>query len=472
MAKKRTISRSTAQSNGGSPTAQLESARDVEDILVALAILAWQVRPAEDGSACPPEQVPSPRSLAEWLPRCPMDALTKATALHKPLLGQFAWVPEAVTLDDKRLYLESAITCNQGHRHAHRLTKLHQQWLSSRERGVHPWFPVVQAWQRRPIVVRPNLANDPVLASKAAALDRDQSMLYAPRSVSRKDKFASLFAAARHVDATGQLSLGFGKDVRVLSPALPLFLYDNSGIHKAEKGTGREANLALRIFVESILSVPYDVRGSGLVELVITWRELETMLFGEGRKPRPNEYLPRLYEAANALESPEARVPWEDPVTGKGGLRRVVSVRDIPRRGKLDDEVRILVDLPPGCQEGPLVTDRDKLRRWGKTSAAVYRLKLNLYWRWFFPGQTRFPVGRGKRRVWMQSQEPEAYGDPVTDAELVSLCFPAASGFSGATLRDLKRRARGAIDRLIQHGEARLVEGRILPPAPSGQCEE
>ena len=72
-------------------------------------------------------------------------------------------------------------------------------------------------------------------------------------------------------------------------------------------------------------------------------------LYPGPRKPRPNEYWPRLMRAVEALDTMDARIPWHDPETGRSGLRRVVSVGDIPRGpGALDDVVRMVVDLPPG----------------------------------------------------------------------------------------------------------------------------
>ena len=70
--------------------------------------------------------------------------------------------------------------------------------------------------------------------------------------------------------------------------------------------------------------------------------------------------MPRLEAAVNALDSPAARIPWEDPVTRRGGLRRVVSVTDIPRGpGKLDDVLTLTVHLPPGTGAGPSKTNQD-----------------------------------------------------------------------------------------------------------------
>ena len=69
----------------------------------------------------------------------------------------------------------------------------------------------------------------------------------------------------------------------------------------------------------------------------ITLRELLERLY-PGRRPSPAEYWPRLMAAVEALDLMDARIPWEDPVTGLGGLRRVVSIGDIPRGpGALDE---------------------------------------------------------------------------------------------------------------------------------------
>ena len=74
-----------------------------------------------------------------------------------------------------------------------------------------------------------------------------------------------------------------------------------------------------------------------------------------------------------ALDSMDARIPWQDPNTGRGGLRRVVSVGDIPRGpDALDDVVRMVVDLPPGSGPGPLVTPTLGVRGAAK-SAPAYR---------------------------------------------------------------------------------------------------
>ena len=164
---------------------------------------------------------------------------------------------------------------------------------------------------------------------------------------------------------------------------------------------GPAAPLPLRLFVEAVLAVPMDSRTSHTpVSMRVTLREMLAWPYPNPRKPRPNEYWPRLLAAFEALESPAARIPWYALETGQGGLRRIVNISDIPRGpGNMDDLTSIIVDLPPGSGNGPQVSDN--LRYWGVKSAAGYRALLNLAYRWFEPGRTHSPVGQGRRRRWV-----------------------------------------------------------------------
>ena len=57
-----------------------------------------------------------------------------------------------------------------------------------------------------------------------------------------------------------------------------------------------------------------------------TAKQPDKQLYPGPRRPRPNECWPRLMRAAAALDTMDARIPWHDPTTGRGGLRRVVSL--------------------------------------------------------------------------------------------------------------------------------------------------
>ena len=268
-----------------------------------------------------------------------------------------------------------------------------------------------------------------------------------------------LFTPAAHaVERSGEgLKFpGFGLERTRITPALPLALYDLGGGPSMERGHG--APLALRLWVESILAVGLTDRANPWpTVLEIPLRDLLRKLYPSARRPRPNEYWPRLMQAVEILDS--TRIPWEDPETGKGGLQRIVNVSSIPRGpGKLDDAVRIIVDLPPGSGKGPVVSPH--LARYGVRSAPLYRGLLNLAYQWFDPGRTRFPVRGGKH--WLQVEDPERY-PTITNDLLIELFYPTSSQ---KARRNLASRARKDLDRLVKDGEARIVKGRLIPPRP------
>ena len=75
--------------------------------------------------------------------------------------------------------------------------------------------------------------------------------------------------------------------------------------------------------------------------LEITLRDLLARLYPGPRKPRPNEYWPRLDKARPTDQHHESGSPFEDPATGKTGARSVVLVSGFPRGpGCLDEAVR------------------------------------------------------------------------------------------------------------------------------------
>ena len=239
-------------------------------------------------------------------------------------------------------------------------------------------------------------------------------------------------------------------------------LYDlGLGAVHAEKSTG--APLALRIFVESILAVSrQDRRGEGPVVISMTLRDLLNRLYPGPRRPKPREYWPRLMKASETLDSTEARIPWYDPDIGRGGLRRVVSLVDIPRGpGALDDLVSIVVDLPPGSENGPQVSDN--LGLWGLRHRREYRTLLNLPYWWHIPGQTVHPVGRradGKGRHWQRATAPDRY-PAMSDDELVDIVFPTSGR---ARVSNLVGEARQVLKNLERAGELRIIEDKVLPP--------
>ena len=311
-----------------------------------------------------------------------------------------------------------------------------------------PLAPLVNAWQQRPRPVEPNRrVTDRVIPARLAMAHTSSN----PRL---------LFSPAAHAeygpDGKQLVMPGFA-NVDTPSPALPLALYDLGAGPTISPGRG--APLALRMFVESVLSVPMQERERGQpVAMSVSLREFLKSLYPT-RTPSPAEYWPRLMAAVEALDSWDARVPLYDPQTKRSELRRVVSVGGIPRGpGALDESVRIIVDLPPGSGHGPQVSDN--LRLWGVKSAPAYRLLINLAYQWHNPGVTKIPVGKGKARHWVQVDDPERY-PMITDADLVALTFPT---MSSKAERRKPGEAWGYVRQLEKAGELRVVGGKILPP--------
>ena len=211
-----------------------------------------------------------------------------------------------------------------------------------------------------------------------------------------------------------------------------------------------------------MLSVDLEHRGAGYpLVRSLRLRDLLVRLY-PNRRPSPREYWPRLMDAAEALASHRARIPWQDPVTGRGGLRSVVTVSDIPRGpGALDDLVSLTVHLPPGPGAGPIVSPR--LPVYGVKSGAQYRALIGLAYLWFNPGIARTPVGKGKRRTWVQSDDPRLYPHLDDDA-IIPLCFPTSTR---GQRRNLRSEARKALRALAAAGEVRLVDDHMMPPRAS-----
>ncbi|MCY4416240.1 MAG: hypothetical protein OXE87_08030 [Chloroflexi bacterium] len=311
-----------------------------------------------------------------------------------------------------------------------------------------PLAPLVNAWQQRPRPVEPNRRlTDRVIPARLAMAETSNN----PRL---------LFSPAAHAeygpDGKQLVMPGFA-NVDTPSPALPLALYDLGAGPTISPGRG--APLALRMFVESVLSVPMQERERGQpVAMSVSLREFLKWLYPT-RTPSPAEYWPRLMAAVEALDSWDARVPLYDPQTKRNELRRVVSVGGIPRGpGALDESVRIIVDLPPGSGNGPQVSDN--LRQWGVKSAPAYRLLINLAYQWHNPGVTIIPIGKGKTRHWVQVNDPDRYSY-IRDDDLVALAFPSSAV---QNRRVLLQRTKSVVTQLRESGELRIMDGKIIPP--------
>ena len=277
-----------------------------------------------------------------------------------------------------------------------------------------------------------------------------------------------LFSRAMHVENRDGRELvlpGFGPGQDELEgPVLPLALYD-LGVTSRERCTGKGAPLALRLWIELLLSAHMDLRGVQDGPMFsMTLRELLRRLY-PGRRPRPAEVWPSLVRASDVLGSFAARIPWEDPVTGIGTAGFVVKLEGFPRAPHLlDDLVIWKVNLPHGTGAGPIISPN--LALYGVRSAPQYRALVSLPFHWFRPGVTRIPVGKGRRRHWVLSEDPAVYPSIDDDGVIISLCFPTSAH---RQRRNLRGRAIQALHGLVDAGEVRLVEGRLMPPSWYGR---
>ena len=161
-----------------------------------------------------------------------------------------------------------------------------------------PLVPLVNAWQQRPRPVEPNRRlMDRVIPARLAMAETSKN----PRL---------LFSPAAHAeygpDGKQLVMPGFA-NVDTPSPALPLALYDLGAGPTISPGRG--APLALRMFVESVLSVPMRERVRGQpVAMSVSLREFLKWLYPT-RTLSPAEYWPRLMAAVEALDSWDVRVP-------------------------------------------------------------------------------------------------------------------------------------------------------------------
>ena len=324
--------------------------------------------------------------------------------------------------------------------------------LPEAKRGKFPLTPIVRSWQQKPQIAQAESRRDPIFPAPAIM-------------VKREDARARLFSPSAHLRPTRgggmQYLPGFAPGEEhggPVTPVLPLHLYDLGA--GANDRPQRTAPLALRIFVESCLSVPLTKRDGQRPVLLPPERlgEYLNRLYPGGPEDwRPSRHLPRLMAAFEALLSPQARIPWQDLETGEGAARLVVVPVDIPREGRLDDWVRFQVFLPPGSERGPLI-DRPVLIRAGAESAVKYRLALSLSFWWHNPGRLQFPVGRGG--PWRLPRDGSRYPE-VTDVELVSMAFP----IGGRTqFRRQLYNATQALKELVAEGFAAVAPTRRIYP--------
>ncbi len=184
-------------------------------------------------------------------------------------------------------------------------------------------------------------------------------------------------------EAPRQLWRGFEHAGPDRVPVLPLVSWDARGGSSMTRGRG--AALGVRLYVETLLAVPPELRriGSGAPAVLrAKVRDVVAGLWPRGWQ-RGRDW-PRLLGGLDEMR--RLGVEWE--YGGTGGVWFAVTVRSVPRAGRLDDLMQFEVLLPPGSGPGPLVA-RPHLRLLGLDSAPAYRLYMSLCWYWDHYGTRR-----------------------------------------------------------------------------------
>ena len=223
-----------------------------------------------------------------------------------------------------------------------------------------------------------------------------------------------------------------------------------------ETSQGRGVPWAMRGFWAALAHTPASERhGRHPVDIAITLRDFLKWMYPRSKRPAPARWWRTFRRAIEDLESQDARIPVWRPDTQTWAVRRVVSVPEYPfAPSELDGPIVFVVNLPPGSEKGPQVSEN--LLAWGARDAAAFRLLLNLAYRWHNPGETIRPVGRradGQGRFWQPSENPSHYDQPTEDDWIV-YAFPDSSQ---------KQRLRKAI-RLICLDIRRSSVTRVTTP--------
>ena len=412
-----------------------------EEALRLLTLAVWKANDDNDGD-CPPERIPTFRQL---------DDLISTTAWGEDARSEFfrRWViVESAT--DKRFEVSSIAE----------LAHLVWQEVSKNEPQLkHPLAPLIHAWHTGPMEVEAvrdtsgNLRSDtiaPRIAMRESGARTDR--LYLP-------------PAHIELDGTGNQTVfpGFGEGNRTgRIPVLPIELYDlgvKAGVRRGGRGA---APIPARMLVKLAAAPSASVRhGERFVTYSITLRDLRDALYPpeylDGRPRQPysvRRVWPYVHNAIRVINQ-EARIPILDPKTGYGHFHHLVRINENFGRIDLDMPIGIVLDIPPEVEGGVQLPKR--LDQWGAESAPAYRALIGLSFLWHEPGRTHAPLG-GR---WLRKTGPDPYA-PLDDDDVIALAYPSSVK---TNRRELARRAWGAMENLEEHGELRIEDRRILPPA-------
>ena len=375
----------------------LKTAGDADAIVDAVARAVWL---REHGEACPAGFAPSLEALAGWMFAASpggWDSARRAEAeeqSHRALGelfgGSWTWSKPAGAVRKGRRRRGKGVpreappplfaVADSPEGGAETVESVHGAWLASPPTAggaqrTHPLAPLVRVWQARRPRFLPDRKENAIMPAKLAGI-RDLREL--PGEWQTPETAGPLAK-----EDWPELGLNLMEGTAPVMPVLPLIIFDASGGVSTSRGRG--AALPLRLFLEIVMAVPADARGSRL-DLSIRVSDLIPWLWpteeGKDSSYRPARQGSMLREAIETLN----RIAV--PVPGRHGPEypnfwSCVLVRKRPGYLGMDSEDELLLDvrLPEGSGSGPLV-HRPTLRRWGVQSAPAYRAALGLAYYW------------------------------------------------------------------------------------------
>ena len=432
---------------------------------------------------------PEPEELIAWLVagECPLDALRECVKWMEQM-----WQKQGLLVGDHLSVSPSGVARVV----RFRLPVLKREWEELQAQDIRfPLAPVVKAWKERPQLIEPERRAKGIIPATFARRNDRLPFLNNPQPPALPGLVESEISQS-HLP-------GLIPD-RPPLPAL-LSLYDRAA---APLRRGRGAALSLRLFIESLLSLPVAARDGRLHELRFTIREVAGEWLGWNLK----DYRPTgaqkglaLRRAVNEVRSMFVDMP-------QGGLYYPISPLAISGL-KLDDQMALIVCLPSGSDVGPPV-DRPILRQLGKISGPAYRAYLTLCCEWdrvgghngrlirptrpgvmrasggqVVDGQGNVVHGKGERPIYspyhpnaIRTGRSEAnparfnYREYSSD-DLIGICYPAEVLIRDSDLRKYRHRARKAvidiagmggctIERLGSNPRNDGLPWRVMPPDP------
>lgn len=432
---------------------------------------------------------PEPEELFAWLMagECPLDALQECVGWMEQM-----WAEQGLPIDGQVMVSAAGVARLV----RFKLPDLKVQWEELEAQDVRfPLAPVVKAWQERPQLVEPERRAKGIIPATFARRNHRLPFLSNPQPPALPGYIESDVPQA-HLP-------GLIPD-RPPLPAL-LSLYDRAA---APLRRGRGAALSLRLFIESLLSLPVAARDGRLHELRFTIREVAGEWLGWNLK----DYRPTGAQKGLALRRAVNEVRGMFVDMPQGGLYYPISPLAISGL-KLEDQLAMIVCLPSGSDVGPPV-DRTILRQLGKISGPAYRAYLALCCEWDRVGghngklirptrpgvmrssgghvvdnQGNVLLGRGDRPL-SSPYHPSAVRTGRSEAnparfnyreyssdDLIGICYPSEVLARDSDLRKYKHRARKAIvdieamggctiERLGSNPRNDGLPWRVMPPDP------